>query len=81
MMTRKNNVSMKGLNDNINHKNVAIILISVCLQMKSRLKSFICISRYNFIPVLKNGIRNTVFCTFASRKPVYLGCMNMRSRR
>ena len=34
MMTRKNNVAMGESNDNIDHKNVVIIWISLCLQMK-----------------------------------------------
>ena len=34
MMTRKNNVAMRESNDNIDHKNVVIIWISLCLQMK-----------------------------------------------
>ena len=34
MITRKNNLSMRKLNDNIDHNNVVIIWISLCLQMK-----------------------------------------------
>ena len=39
---------------------------------------------FNSIPVLKNGIRNTVFYPVASQKPVYffkVRWMDMRSRR
>ena len=33
-MTRKSNVDMRESNDNIDHKNVVISLISLCVQMK-----------------------------------------------
>ena len=34
MMTRKNNVVIRELNNNIDHKNVVIIWVSLCLQIK-----------------------------------------------
>ena len=36
-----------------------------------KLKQFMNISWYNLIPILKNGIRNTVFYSVTNRKPVY----------
>ena len=42
------------------------------------------ISIYNSIPVLKDGIRNTVFYSVTNRKPVYFSkvrWIDMRSRR
>ena len=34
MMTTKNNVAMRELNDNVDQKNLVIISISLCLRMK-----------------------------------------------
>ena len=44
---------------------------SYAISAEWRLKDFINISLYNFIPVLQNTIHNTVFYTIARRKPIY----------
>ena len=46
-------------------------LWSYAMSAEWRLKHFINVSRYNWIPVLKNNIRNTIFCSVASWRLVY----------
>ena len=59
-------------------------LWSCAISAEWRLKHFMNISWYNSIPVLKNGIRNTVFYSVTNRKPVYfskVGWIDIRSWR
>ena len=59
-------------------------LWSCAISTEWRLKHFMNISWYNSIPVLKDGIRNTVFYSVTNRKPVYFSkvrWIDMRSRR
>ena len=60
MMTRKNKVAMKESNDTID---------------QLRFRNFMNISWYNSIPVLKNGIGNTVFYSVTNQKPVHFSKM------
>ena len=50
----------------------AICDLVLYLHSEGLIKHFMNISRYNSIPVLKDGILNTVFYSVTNRKPVYL---------